>query len=42
MAVRNFGKAAFIKIQDYKGQIQSYVAKDMLNEEAFLFLKNWI
>jgi lysyl-tRNA synthetase class 2 len=39
MAVRNFGKAAFVKIQDRKGQIQSYVAKDMLNENAFFVFK---
>jgi lysyl-tRNA synthetase, class II len=39
MAVRNFGKAAFVKIQDRKGQIQSYVAKDMLDENAFFVFK---
>jgi len=39
MAVRNFGKAAFVKIQDRKGQIQSYVAKDILNESAFFVFK---
>src|SRR5664280_811016 len=39
MAVRNFGKAAFVKIQDRKGQIQSYVAKDMLDEKAFFIFK---
>jgi lysyl-tRNA synthetase class 2 len=39
MAVRNFGKAAFVKIQDRKGQIQSYVAKDMLSEDAFFVFK---
>lgn len=39
MVVRNFGKAAFVKIQDRKGQIQSYVAKDMLNENAFFVFK---
>jgi lysyl-tRNA synthetase, class II len=39
MAVRNFGKAAFIKIQDRKGQIQSYVAKDILNEDAYFVFK---
>jgi len=39
MAVRNFGKAAFIKIQDRKGQIQIYVAKDILNENAFFIFK---
>ena len=39
MAVRNFGKAAFVKIQDRKGQIQSYVAKDILRENAFFVFK---
>ena len=39
MAMRNFGKAAFIKIQDRKGQIQSYVAKDILSENAFFVFK---
>ncbi len=40
MAVRNFGKAAFIKIQDYKGQIQGYVGKNSLSpEEYFVFKK---
>jgi lysyl-tRNA synthetase class 2 len=39
MAVRNFGKAAFIKIQDRKGQMQSYVAKDILDERAYFVFK---
>jgi lysyl-tRNA synthetase, class II len=40
MAVRNFGKAAFVKIQDYKGQIQGYIAKNILSaEEYFVFKK---
>jgi lysyl-tRNA synthetase class 2 len=39
MAMRNFGKAAFIKIQDRKGQIQSYVAKNILSEEAYFVFK---
>ena len=40
MAVRNFGKAAFIKIQDYKGQIQGYIGKNSLSpEEYFVFKK---
>lgn len=40
MAMRNFGKAAFVKIQDYKGQIQCYVAKNILSaEEYFVFKK---
>lgn len=40
MAIRNFGKAAFIKLQDRKGQIQSYIAKDNLGDDAcFIFKK---
>ena len=39
MAVRNFGKAAFVKIQDRKGQIQSYIAKNILDENAFFVFK---
>jgi lysyl-tRNA synthetase class 2 len=39
MAVRNFGKAAFIKIQDYKGQIQGYAAKNILSAEAYFVFK---
>lgn len=39
MAMRNFGKAAFIKIQDRKGQIQSYVAKNILSENAYFVFK---
>jgi lysyl-tRNA synthetase class 2 len=39
MAIRNFGKAAFIKIQDYKGQIQSYIAKNILSAEAYFIFK---
>jgi len=39
MAMRNFGKAAFVKIQDRKGQIQIYVAKDILSENAFFVFK---
>jgi lysyl-tRNA synthetase, class II len=39
MAMRNFGKAAFVKIQDRKGQVQCYVAKNILSEDAFLVFK---
>ena len=40
MAVRNFGKAAFVKIQDYKGQIQCYIAKNILSvDDYFVFKK---
>ena len=39
MAVRNFGKAAFVKIQDYKSQIQCYVAKNILSPEDYFVFK---
>jgi lysyl-tRNA synthetase class 2 len=39
MAVRNFGKAAFVKIQDRKGQMQCYVAKNILSEQDFSLFK---
>jgi len=39
MAIRSFGKAAFIKIQDRKGQMQSYIAKNILSEQDFSLFK---
>lgn len=39
MAVRNFGKAAFVKIQDRSGQLQSYVAKNILSEDNYSVFK---
>ena len=39
MAVRNFGKAAFIDLQDRKGRIQGYINKNTLGENAFSLLK---
>ncbi len=35
MARRDFGKAAFIQVQDRKGRIQVYVARDRVGEELF-------
>jgi len=35
MARRDFGKAAFIQIQDRSGRLQVYVGKDKIGEEAF-------
>ncbi len=35
MARRDFGKAAFIQVQDRKGRIQVYVGRDAIGEEAF-------
>ena len=40
LARRDFGKAAFIQLQDRKGRLQIYVARDLVGEEAFeLFRK---
>lgn len=40
MAVRSFGKAAFINIQDRKGRIQAYIKKNKIGEKSFsLFRK---
>ncbi len=35
MAKRDFGKAAFIQVKDRKGQMQVYVAKNLVGEERF-------
>ncbi|MCK4691461.1 MAG: lysine--tRNA ligase, partial [Desulfuromonadales bacterium] len=35
MARRDFGKAAFLQIQDGSGQIQVYVARNHVGEESF-------
>ena len=40
MAKRDFGKAAFIQVQDRSGRIQAYIAKKQLGDEGFeLFSK---
>lgn len=35
MSIRNFGKAAFIHLQDRKGKIQAYIQKDMVGNNHF-------
>lgn len=40
MLKRNMGKAAFITIQDAKGRIQAYLAKDVLGEETYDYFKD--
>jgi lysyl-tRNA synthetase class 2 len=35
MARRDFGKAAFIQVQDRKGRLQVYVARDVVGDESF-------
>jgi len=40
MAKRDFGKAAFVQLQDRTGRLQIYVAKNLVGEESFeLFRK---
>jgi lysyl-tRNA synthetase class 2 len=39
VAFRSFGKAAFIKLADRSGQLQVYVRKDVVGDEAFKLFK---
>src|SRR5512147_1376704 len=39
MAVNHFGKAAFVRVRDRSGQLQAYVRRDRLGEDAFAFFK---
>ena len=39
MAIRNFGKASFIHIQDGTGRVQAYVRKDKIGEEQYNVFK---
>jgi lysyl-tRNA synthetase class 2 len=39
MAVRNFGKAAFINIQDRKGKIQAYLHRNGIGDAAYALFK---
>lgn len=39
MAIRSFGKAAFIKLQDRSGQIQIFVQKQLVGDEFFKIYK---
>ena len=39
IAVRSFGKAAFVKLRDRTGEIQLHVKKDALDEKAFELFK---
>jgi lysyl-tRNA synthetase class 2 len=41
MAIRDFGKASFIQIQDRKGRIQAYLRKDIVGEQAFKLFKKF-
>jgi lysyl-tRNA synthetase, class II len=39
MAVNNFGKSAFIRFRDRTGQLQAYVRKDRIGDEAYRLFK---
>ena len=39
MAVRDFGKGAFISIQDRKGRLQAFLRKNQMGEKAFALFK---
>ena len=39
MAVRNFGKAAFISLQDRKGRLQGYIHRQIVGETAYGLFK---
>ncbi len=39
MAIRNFGKAAFINIQDRKGRIQAYLHRNSIGDASYALFK---
>jgi lysyl-tRNA synthetase class 2 len=41
MAIRDFGKASFIQIQDRKGRIQAYLQRDIAGDPAFQLFKTF-
>jgi lysyl-tRNA synthetase class 2 len=41
MAIRDFGKASFVQIQDRNGRIQAYIQKDIVGEAAFQLFKTF-
>ena len=41
VAIRDFGKASFIQIQDRKGRIQVYLQKDIVGDSAFQLFKTF-
>src|SRR4030043_275608 len=41
MAIRDFGKASFIQIQDRKGRIQTYLQRDIVGNAAFQLFKTF-
>jgi len=41
MAIRDFGKASFVHIQDGKGRIQAYIQKNAVGDQAFKHFKTF-
>jgi lysyl-tRNA synthetase class 2 len=41
VAIRDFGKASFIHIQDRMGRIQAYIQKNAVGDQAFQFFKTF-
>ena len=41
VAIRDFGKASFIHIQDRAGRIQAYIQKNAVGDQAFQFFKTF-
>lgn len=41
MAQRDFGKAAFVQLQDRSGRLQVYVAKNVVGEESFAAFRKY-
>ncbi|NWF92549.1 MAG: lysine--tRNA ligase [Syntrophaceae bacterium] len=39
LAIRSFGKAGFVQVQDQKGRIQAYFQKDVVGEQSFQLFK---
>jgi len=39
MAINNFGKSAFIRFRDRTGQLQAYVRKDRIGDQAYLLFR---
>ena len=39
MAINRFGKAAFIRFKDQSGQLQAYIRKDKIGDEAYHLFK---
>jgi len=39
MAINRFGKTAFIRFRDRSGQLQAYIRKDRIGDEAYLLFK---